>query len=124
MGLLQGCSPGFWAQHPQQWNLTPYSPDDIFNTVFGVVVFSADATLLQVINLDAEGPSPQVRQLSRQAVAALLNASDPRVNYPLTEAEVIAQYQNAINSGDLAVIVALSELFDSFNNLGCPIPAN
>lgn len=124
MGLLQGCSAGFWAQNPEQWNLSPYSPDDLFNTVFGVDVFAAEATLLQVINLEADGPSPQVEQLSRQAVAALLNATDPRVNYPLTEAEVIEQYQNAINSGDLAEIVALTDLLDTFNNLGCPIPAN
>ena len=124
MGLLQGCSAGFWSRNLNAWNITTYSPKDLFNIVFDVDVFDNNVTLLEVIRLNAVGPSPQVEQLSRQAVAAILNATDPRVLYPLTEAEVKSIYHNAITDGTIPVITKASEFFDRLNNLGCPIPAN
>jgi hypothetical protein len=55
--------------------------------------------------------------LLRQAVAALLNAASDEVDYPLSEAEVIALTNAAIASGDYE---ETKDLFDEFNNLTAP----
>ncbi len=55
--------------------------------------------------------------LLRQAVAALLNAASADVDYPLTVAQVIAQTNAAIASGDYE---ATKDLFDQYNNLTAP----
>ncbi len=61
--------------------------------------------------------------LLRAAVAALLNAADPLISYPLSTSQVIAQVNTAIASGDRSTILALASTLDADNNLGCPINA-
>jgi hypothetical protein len=59
--------------------------------------------------------------LLRQAVAALLNAAHPNVDYPKTTAGVIADVNAALASNNRSTIVALATTLDGMNNLGCPI---
>lgn len=102
----EGCTPGYWRNHFEDWPPTGYSPDDDFDTVFGVDYFDPDITLGQAIKLGGGG----VKKLARHGTAALLSAAHPDVAYPYTVAEVIAFVQ----SGDV-------DLLDVANNLGCPI---
>lgn len=50
MGLLEGCSVGFWKNHEEDWPPTGFNTTDLFNTVFGRNAFPG-LTLLNVLNL-------------------------------------------------------------------------
>jgi hypothetical protein len=112
----QGCTPGFWkqSQHFDSW--TVYTQTDLFDTVFGVSAFP-NLTLLGTLQLRGGG----INALGRHAVAGLLNAVSPDVNYPITSTEVIAATQAAINSGDATLIEQTKNTLESYNQLGCPI---
>lgn len=103
----EGCTPGYWKNHLEDWPPTGFDPGDDFDTVFGVDLFSPDITLEQAVNAKGGG----VNKLARHGTAALLNAAHPDVDYPLTVADVIALVQ----AGDANTLVA-------FNELGCTIP--
>jgi hypothetical protein len=109
----EGCTPGFWkqSQHLDSW--VGFAPSDKFEAVFGVNV-PGDPTLLQALNARGGG----INALERHAVAALLNASSPGVDYPLTVSEVIAKVQAAIANG---TIEQTKNELESFNELGCPL---
>jgi hypothetical protein len=109
----EGCTPGFWKNHPEAYP-APYSPTTTLGSVFtGLSPEYASLTFDQALNLGGGG----LNALLRQAVAALLNASSPDVDYPLTEAEVIAMTNHAIASGDYE---SVKDLFDEANNLTSP----
>jgi hypothetical protein len=114
----EGCTPGFWKNHmgcvkqncPQgnwdAWAATGYSPDDDFDTTFGVDLFDPDITLGDAIWAKGGG----VNKLARHGTAALLSSAHPGVDYELSIAEVIIAVQN----GD-------SELLVGYNESGCPL---
>lgn len=107
----EGCTPGFWRNHPEAFAGTGYSPTTTLGSVFtGLPPSYAALTFEQALSLGGGG----LDALLRQAVAALLNASSPDVDYPLTAAQVIAATNAAIASGDYE---ATKDLFDLFNNL-------
>jgi len=111
------------CQHLDSWAATSFSPDDVFNTVFTVGAYvnpqtNQPYTLLEVLGLngngncspDAEQPSCKLKpngdaigktgcdpifpNLGFHAVAALLNAAHPDVNYGYTSGELITLFQN------------------------------
>jgi hypothetical protein len=111
----EGCTPGYWRNHHESW--VGYSPTDPFFSVFVVANMQGldpDLTLGEAVELGGGG----FNKLARSAVAALLNAANPDVDYPLTEAEVIAAVVAAFNSGNAE---PLATELDDYNNLGCPI---
>jgi hypothetical protein len=111
----QGCTPGYWKQvHPNSW--VTYSPNDSFNTVFGVN-YNPKLTLLGALNDNGGGFSA----LARHAAAALLNSSNPNVNYGLTSSQIIAMVQKAFASGEPEQI---KDEFAAFNEVGCSIDAH
>jgi hypothetical protein len=121
----EGCTPGFWMQpqHLDAW--VTYTPGQTLGSVFtltGDFAGLAGVTLLEALSFEG-GPTitDAAEVLLRQAVAALLNAASPDVDYPLTEAEIIAQVNAALASGDRETILALAEQLDTFNNLFCPL---
>jgi hypothetical protein len=103
----QGCTPGYWKNHLEQWAATGYSPTDDFDTTFGTEYFDPDITLEQAVNLGGGG----VERLARHGVAALLSAAHPGVNYPLTVDQVIA----AVQAGDADTLEAFNEAFCPLN---------
>ncbi len=121
----EGCTPGFWKQpqHLDAW--VTYDPDQTLGSVFtltGDFAGLADVTLLEALSFEGGPTTADAAEiLLRQAVAALLNAASPDVDYPLTEAEIIAAVNAALASGDRATILALAEELDALNNLGCPL---
>ena len=102
----QGCTPGFWKNHLEDWGPTGYLTTDDFDTTFGVDLFDPDITLGEAINAKGGG----VKKLARHGTAALLSAAHPDVGYPLSVAEVKA----AVQAGDADTLAA-------YNELGCPI---
>src|SRR5205807_8826378 len=61
--------------------------------------------------------------LVRSAVAALLNATHPRVAYPLTAAQIIGQV-NAALAGNSNGMNALQGTLNGYNNLGSDLDQN
>lgn len=111
-----GCTPGYWRQdqHFDSWVPTGYAPGNDFETVFGVNASFNPHTLLDAVWLGGGGENA----LARHAVAALLNASHPSVDYEYSAADVISMVQQAYASGDFEDI---KDLFDAANNAGCPL---
>jgi uncharacterized repeat protein (TIGR01451 family) len=94
------------------WPATGYDPGDDFDTVFGVAnTRQTGLTLGEAVGMKGGGE----RALIRHAVAALLNAAHPDVDYLYTEAEVIAMVQDAYSSGDF---MGVKNLFEAQNELG------
>jgi hypothetical protein len=81
-----------------------------------------DDTLLDALNYKGgSGLKGAARNLLRAAVAALLNAASPNVDYPRTTAEVIADVNAALASNSRSTMLSLAEELDRDNNLGCPL---
>jgi hypothetical protein len=99
-----GCTPGYWKQphHFDSW--VGYSPDDSFDAIFGT---SYDITMLEA--LKSRLPKGE-GELIRHAAAAVLNASNPDVNY-MWDLDTIKAAFAAGNAG--ALVMA--------NEKGCPL---
>lgn len=110
----EGCTPGYWRQehHFDSWALTPYAPSDAYDPTFGVD--GSFDTLLAAVWARGGGENA----LARHAVAALLNASSPDVNYAYTVDEILAGVQNAYATGDFE---PFKDALDAANNAGCPL---
>ena len=122
----EGCSHGFWKNYPDAWGPTGYAPEAPEQTVgtvfvvpdeYGLDTDSLQAALVYEGGDDAAGGA---RILLRAAVAALLNAAHPDVDYPRTPEDVIASVNGALATGLRGTMIALSEELDNDNNLGCP----
>jgi hypothetical protein len=114
----EGCTPGFWKnlkQHGEFWTLDPDAPvSSIFSAATGA---SGSQSLLEALENGGGG----IDALLRQAVAAVLSARAPAVDYPFTEAEIVALVNAAIAGGDADVIEDLKDELDAANNLGSDI---
>lgn len=121
----QGCSPGYWKNHPGSWPPTGYSTGQTVASVFSQASrypSAGSATLLEALSFSG-GPSVEdtARLLAHHGVAALLNAADSRIDYPLLQADVVSQVNAALASGDSGAMTALASRLDTDNNLGCPL---
>ena len=112
--LGDGCTPGYWRQphHYDNWT-APYTPSTMFVDAFGVPAFPG-LTLSEVVVLKGG----DLNALGRHAVGALLNAASPDVGYALTVTEVINAFTAAFISGDYE---ATKDMFEGFNEAGCPL---
>lgn len=110
----EGCTPGFWKQeqHFNSWT-APYSPSSSFEDVFGRDV-PDDPNLLEALELKGGG----LNALMRHAVAALLNAAHPDIDYAFSVEEVISKFQAAFDSGEFE---ATKDEFEAASEAFCPI---
>jgi hypothetical protein len=118
-GPQEGLSHGYWKNHPADWP-APYTPSQTLGSVFASsAAYGLDEDTLGAA-LSFKGKNAltgKARILLRQAVAALLNAAHPNINYPLTVAQVIAPVNAALDSGDADVMLELEGILDDYNNL-------
>ncbi|WP_372874327.1 hypothetical protein [Pseudomonas sp.] len=120
----EGCTPGFWKQehHFGHWLPTGYLPDTVLNTVFtfpanGPIASLGGDTMLQALNyMGGNNTKGAAQILLRAAVAAVLNAAHPDVQFAFTEGDVIADVNAALNSGSRATMLALATTLDNANN--------
>ncbi len=120
-----GCTPGYWKNHTDSWAGTGYAPSQKVGSVFsGASAFPslASKTLLQALQ-GGGGPGLDgaAKILLRAAVAALLNAAHSGVDYPRTTAEILADVNAALSSGNRNTMLNLATALDNDNNLGCPL---
>ena len=110
---MEGCSHGFWKKHTAAWST--YNPSQTVGSVFtGLPPKIASLKLSDALKLQGGG----LNALIREAVAALLNAAHPDVDYPLTTTQVIDMTNGAVAGGNKATIESLKNTFEAFNNLG------
>jgi hypothetical protein len=105
-GPPEGCTPCYWKNHLDSWPPTEYSPEDDFDTTFGVDLFDPDITLDDAIR--AKGGKEN--RLARHGTAALLSAAHPDVYYSLTVEDVI-----------ILVQAEDADTLEMNNELGCPL---
>jgi hypothetical protein len=126
--VAQGCTPGFWkqTQHFDSWKgFTPTGAGATTLTGAGFVLPTGltNDTLLTALSYQG-GPTIQDadRNLLRVAVGALLNSTALNGKYPLTTAQILAQVNAAMATGNRDTILALQGQLDTFNNTGgCPL---
>jgi hypothetical protein len=103
---------------------TGFSPNQTVESVFDLPAFPniGNATLDEALGFGG-GPTvaAAVRVLIRQAVAGVLNASHPDVNYPLTAAQIIANVNAAIATNNRNTILGLKDQIAGFNERRCPL---
>lgn len=114
----EGLTPGYWKNHVSAWT-APYASGATLAQVGFTGALSGGTTLLAALQ-GGGGPGIAGAQkiLYRAAVAALLNAASPTVDYPLTQAQILAQVNAAVATGNRAGILALADTLDAHNNLG------
>ncbi len=116
----QGCTPGYWKNH-----LTGTLANTAVGTLFsGLPASFANETLIQALQGGGgSGISGALTILLRAAVAGLLNATNPNVQYSLTAAQVVSMVNAAIASGDRDTILSVATTLDNANNGsgGCPL---
>lgn len=132
----EGCTPGYWKNHAglekkngkfqrNAWPPTGFTPDDYLDHVFSEAgtYFGDDmVTLHQGLKLQGgDGAEGAAEILMRAAVASLLNAAHPDVEFTHTVAQVIGQTNAALASGDRETMLILAAEFDFDNNLGAPL---
>ena len=107
----EGGTPGFWKRHLEWW--VGYEPDDSYSAIFGVTpsFIEKKDRFDDVLSQGGGGE----KALARHAVAGLLNAAHPGVNYLFTGAEVIALVQDAYATGDFG---AAKDILETENERG------
>jgi hypothetical protein len=120
----EGCTPGYWKNHEASWAGTGYTTGQLASSVFALGGFpslGAKTLLENLSNTGGPGVDGAASILMRAAVAALLNAASPDVDYTMTAAEVIAAVDAALASNDRDTMLSLASDLDDDNNLGCPL---
>lgn len=133
--LDQGCTPGYWKQPQHYDDWTTYAKTDSYNTIFGVdaTPYCGDVDERNAVRklglavrecpsnmslgeaIWMRGNADGLGQVIYQSTAALLNAANPDINYPLTIAEIIAKVQAAF--ADPSIANSVSSELDGYNNL-------
>ena len=111
----EGCTPGYWKQ-PHHWDSwpAPYTPTTPFSAVFENAF--PGKTLQDVLSNGGGG----LDALGRHTVAALLNAGSGGVSYDFTVQGVINGF-NATFPGSKNAYNAQKDIFEGFNQQGCPL---
>jgi hypothetical protein len=141
IGLFQGCTPGYWKNHPEDW--VGYAPEDLVGDVFEAskdlpteeptngkpkkgkspekpIELAKDSLMTALDYPGGAGVLGAARILLRASIAALLNASHPDLNYEIAKPEdVIKAVDEALASKDRDTMLALAAKLDEFNNAGC-----
>jgi hypothetical protein len=120
-----GCTPGYWKQpqHFGSWDGTGYERTNTLVEVFGE--YALPGNLLQALSFRGGNSSDGAKQiLLRAAVAAILNAGHPEINYPLEDTVIVNAVKQALQSGERVKMLDLAGDLDDENNLGCPLSRN
>lgn len=119
----QGCTPGYWKNHPDAWGPTGFSTGQAVGGVFsGVDPSLSGSSLLGALSFQGGSTIVGAQEiLLRAAVAALLNAAHPDVSYPRSPAQVVAEVNAALATASRDAILALASALDADNNAGCPL---
>lgn len=121
----EGCEQSHWKNHKSWWDPTGYSTSTLLRTVFDSIDHSSYndiryKTLYEALEFSGSGTHGEEKRLLREAVAALLNAAHPDVEYYYTEAQVKSLTNTAIG-GSHSDMHDQEMDFQSHNNERCPL---
>ncbi|MBN2599308.1 MAG: hypothetical protein JXA75_02105 [Candidatus Thermoplasmatota archaeon] len=115
----EGKSHGFWKTHPRNWP-SEYTPTMLVVDVFenaSLYGFSSD-TLQDALEYGGgEDLQGAAEILLRNAVASVLNAAHPNVNYPVLLDDLIGEVNEALGSMNRTTMLTLEVILDEYNNL-------
>lgn len=128
---ITACTPGYWKQlqHFDSWP-GGYLPTQLISSRFSAASLYTSSklgnlgslTLVQGLSLPGgPGPVGSAQILLRAGVAALLNARNSALSYPMTEAQVISAMNAVLAGGDRDAMLTLSMRLDQYNNARCPL---
>lgn len=131
MPCYGGATPGFWKNKGAKvgWPSPYETSDTLLKAGFVLPVdpmndnskrpVNWDDSLLVALNYKGgDGVSGMAQTLLRAAVAALLNAAEVNITYPLTEVEVLEQVNATLATEDRTIMEDLKDELDYYNNLG------
>ena len=107
-----------WQKAPASWP-APYTSGQTIGSVFTSAPWSVASSSLQDA-LDGKTGDKSLKELLKQATAALLNAASPNIDYPFTVAEVVQAVNTALSSYDDQSRKELTTLFKEANEVACP----
>lgn len=121
-----GCTPGYWKVpvHHDSWAATGYTTGQTLESVFDVPdAYGVDNVSLVAAMSFGGGPTTTdaAKLLLHHAVAGLLNASHPDVDYAVSAADLIADVNAALATNNRATMLALKSEIDADNNAGCTL---
>jgi hypothetical protein len=114
----EGLTPGYWKNHLPAWTAPYTSTTTLAQAGFTGGLFQNTTLLSALQGGGGPGLSGAQKVLYRAAAAALLNAASPDVDYPLTVAQVLAQTNAAVGTGNRDTILSVAATLDGYNNLG------
>lgn len=137
----EGCTPGYWKQDQHFDSWVGHFPGDPLVGLFSEVGFEpytshvakldsggtavmGTATLVEALQFGGgDTVADKAEILLRAAVAAVLNADNPGVQYPWTSGAIVDAVNAALASGDPVQIINLATQLDADNNGrgGCPL---
>lgn len=130
----EGCTPGYWKNHNGFWSFKSLRYVDVFFGGLGYLGGGDPALLAEIqavigdLTLDdalsVRGNRFKYEALLRHSAAAMLSASHPEVDYPLSPQDVVASVRNAWRAwldGDFNAVDGTKNELDNFNNLGCDL---
>ncbi|MHC5185355.1 MAG: hypothetical protein ACYSPI_13965, partial [Planctomycetota bacterium] len=144
-GEPEGCTPGFWKNHPDCWcdalpDGLPISEGTLASDVWTRLQsppydtlddgdrksdFDADTLAMSIRYRGGGDLAGKARNMLRHATAALLNSCSTDVGYPLSVAFIIDAVNAALDSEDPAVIQDTHMVLASLNeDSPCPIDAH
>ena len=116
----EGCTPGYWKNHTESWPPTGYTPSQKLSSVFANTGTLGSNSLLTALGFAGGNTLDGKKQiLLRAAVASLLDAAHPGVDFDLTAAQVIASVNAALASNNKDTIIGLATQLDNANNGLC-----
>jgi len=121
---FQGCTPGYWKQQQHFDSWVVYTPGTKISSIFTVPgsINLGDKTFLQALSFSTgKQDKTGAETLLRAAVAALLNASNPNVDYSYTTTQIVDWVNAAMATGNRQTMLNLATQLDNANNYSCPL---
>ncbi len=116
--VVEGCGPGFWKKRKNFGSWVAFTPGDKFEDMFpGVTAATGNKTLLKVLK-GGRKYRHKSKGFAKHAVTAMLNATNPAVNfiYDVNGVQQIVQDAYASRSFKMS-----KEILRSANKEGCPL---
>jgi hypothetical protein len=127
VGTGQGCTPGYWKNHPQSWE--EYTPSMLLGNQFQIPAQLASYrtwTFMQALQGGGgTGLDGAAQILFRASIASFLNAAHDSISYPLQRDHGTPTLRQRINSALASLnrdtMLSLASYLDGLNNAGCPL---
>ena len=121
----EGNTPGFW-KNPKRidyWEAAGYEPDMLVGDIFIIPDYLKhlrDDTLIEALRYKGGGGTVEgmAMKLLRSAVAGLLNAGHPDVNYIYRDVDILWLVKYGLSNGNPYQMEYYKDLLDAQNNLG------